>query len=214
MRTDRPIFAVDAGDLPFRSESFDYAVCSHTLEHVPDPAAAIAEMCRVAPRGYIEVPEVSMAKIHDFPTHLWWCSMEHGTLVFRAKEDRAFDPDIGRLMEDRELRSGMLRVANRNFDRCIIALEWEGEIAVRVEGEPNLALAEMPQQDSGSVGLPSQVARTMIQSASSALWARRRRTRPLTFGDLTDRTGFGDPAADVMPGIIRMPLSGDELGGF
>jgi ubiquinone/menaquinone biosynthesis C-methylase UbiE len=51
MRVDRPVFAVDAGRLPFRDGAFDFVVCSHTLEHVPDPESAISEMCRVAKRG-------------------------------------------------------------------------------------------------------------------------------------------------------------------
>ena len=213
MRTDRPIFAVDAGDLPFRTGAFDYAVCSHTLEHVPDPAAAIREMTRVAARGYIEVPDVSMAKIHDFPTHLWWCSLEGDTLVFRAKEGRSFDPDIARLMGDDAVRSGMLRVANRNFDRCIIALHWEGSVDVRVEGEPDLRLAEMPAQSAGSVGYASNVARTLIQRAAAEGWNRRRRNRPIVLGELVDGVEFGDPHDPLRPGILRPDLDGGDIGG-
>jgi SAM-dependent methyltransferase len=203
MRADRPIFAVDAGNLPFRTDSFDYAVCSHTLEHVPDPAAAISEMCRVARRGYIEVPDVSMAKIHDFPTHLWWCSLEDDTLVFRAKERRAFDGDIDRLMQEKAMREGVLRLANRNFDRCIIAIRWEGEVRVRVEGEPDLSLADMPAEDVGSVGIGSHIARTVMQRVASLGWTRRRRSRQLQFRDLLDGSEFGPPTDRISPGIFR-----------
>ncbi len=212
MRADRPVFAVDAGDLPFRTGSFDYAVCSHTLEHVPDPIAAIAEMCRVAKRGYVEVPDVSMAKIQDFPTHLWWCSLEGDTLVFRAKSRRAFDQDIDRLMSETSMREGILRLANRNFDRCIIALRWEGEISVRVEGEPVLSLAETPAEDLGSVGIGSEITRSVMQRVAARLWRHRRRSHPLQFRDLIDGADFGTPTDPIVPGIIRRVSDESSLG--
>ncbi len=42
--------------LPFRSGAFDIVVCSHVLEHFPDPAAMVAEVERVlAPGGFLVV---------------------------------------------------------------------------------------------------------------------------------------------------------------
>ena len=55
-RITRPLFAADAADMPFADGVFDYVVCSHVLEHVPDPAAVIGEITRVGRAGYIEVP--------------------------------------------------------------------------------------------------------------------------------------------------------------
>jgi ubiquinone/menaquinone biosynthesis C-methylase UbiE len=37
-----------ADRLPFASGAFDIVVCTEVLEHVPDPAAVVAELCRVA----------------------------------------------------------------------------------------------------------------------------------------------------------------------
>lgn len=60
---DLDMFGVDAQTditrLPFPDSSFDVLICSHVLEHVPDDAAAIAELCRILqPEGwaYIAVP--------------------------------------------------------------------------------------------------------------------------------------------------------------
>jgi SAM-dependent methyltransferase len=47
------------GRLPFRDGSFDLVVCTSVLEHVPDAAAAAAELVRVTRQGgrlWIEIP--------------------------------------------------------------------------------------------------------------------------------------------------------------
>lgn len=39
--------AADMTALPFTDSSFDFAICSHVLEHIEDDGAAIAELYRV-----------------------------------------------------------------------------------------------------------------------------------------------------------------------
>jgi SAM-dependent methyltransferase len=203
MRVDRPVFAVDAGRLPFRDGVFDFVVCSHTLEHVPDPESAISEMCRVAKRGYIEVPEVGMAKIDDFPTHLWWCSREGDTLVFRAKKSRDFDPDIARVLSDESFRREVLRVANRHFERCIVTMQWTGTVEVVVEGVPDLRLAEKADRSYPSSSVVAGLLRTTSQSMAKGLWRSRRRRQPLTLSSILDGDEFGSPEALLEPRIYR-----------
>src|SRR4051812_44624451 len=78
-RVVQPLFDSDAADMPFADGAFDYAICSHVLEHVTDPVGVVRELTRVAKAGYIEVPEASSAKIIDFPSHLWWCRLDEST---------------------------------------------------------------------------------------------------------------------------------------
>jgi SAM-dependent methyltransferase len=50
----------DGAQVPFRDGSLDYVASSHLLEHLPDPAAAIVEWCRVVKPGgtiYMIVPD-------------------------------------------------------------------------------------------------------------------------------------------------------------
>ncbi len=41
---------------PFADDSFDFVVCSHTLEDVRDPVWVAGELARVGKAGYVEVP--------------------------------------------------------------------------------------------------------------------------------------------------------------
>jgi ubiquinone/menaquinone biosynthesis C-methylase UbiE len=43
----------DIHDLPYPDEAFDICTCSETIEHVPDPKKAVAELLRVAKKGVV-----------------------------------------------------------------------------------------------------------------------------------------------------------------
>ena len=137
-RVSRPLFDADAADMPFRDDAFDYAICSHVLEHVWDPAAVAAELSRVARAGYIEVPEAASAKIVDFPSHVWWCRLEDEsggpTLVLTAKEAPYFDPEINAYIERAGVRDDLDSVLNRHFEHRVIQYHWSGTVRLRVEG--------------------------------------------------------------------------------
>jgi len=133
-RITRPLFDADAADMPFADQVFDYVICSHVLEHVPDPGAVIEEMMRVAKAGYIEVPDMASAKIVDFPSHVWWCSLVDGTLVFTAKEHPYFDADIDRFLDDSGLRRPLADLLDSHLDHRVVELPWQGTVPYRVDG--------------------------------------------------------------------------------
>lgn len=135
-RVDRPLFDADAEDMPFADQVFDYVICSHVLEHVHHPDRVVAELTRVAKAGYIEVPEAASAKIVDFPSHLWWVTLEDGVLVFTAKSAPYFDPDIDRYLTASGLRQPLADLLDRNLEHRIIELPWRGSVRCRVVGSP------------------------------------------------------------------------------
>jgi len=135
-RVDRPLFDSDAADMPFADKAFDYAICSHVLEHVERPDLVIAELTRVAKAGYIEVPEAASAKIVDFPSHLWWVTDEDGVLVFTAKTTPYFDADIDRYLSDSGMRQTVADLLDKHLDHRVIELHWTGTVACRVVGAP------------------------------------------------------------------------------
>ncbi len=109
---------------PTRSSTI--AVCSHVLEHVERPDAVVAELARVAKAGYIEVPEAASAKIVDFPSHLWWVTLDDGVLVFTAKSHPYFDADIDRYLTESGMRQPLADLLDKHLDHRVIELAWTG----------------------------------------------------------------------------------------
>lgn len=80
---------------PFADKSFDFAVCSHTLEDVRDPIWVCSELNRVAKAGYIEVP--SRLEEQSFGVqgrwvgwshHRWLIEISDGGIEFVSKPHR------------------------------------------------------------------------------------------------------------------------------
>jgi SAM-dependent methyltransferase len=199
-RISRPLFNADAAAMPFADGAFDYTICSNLLEHVVDPGRVIRELVRVSRAGYIEVPEASSAKIVDFPSHIWWCRLDHGTepptLVLTAKETPEFDPEIADYLR----RSGVGRrveaALNSRFEHRVIMLQWSGTIPHRVEGTVPASLVEHAMAQPGHT---KDLQAAVIQVATDALTAgkrRRLRRRRLRYDDLVRpeyRIGDGAP---------------------
>ncbi len=61
-----------AAALPFADGAFDTVLCTQVLEHVPDPAAALAEMARVlAPGGRLILTAPQSWSLHEEPHDYW-----------------------------------------------------------------------------------------------------------------------------------------------
>lgn len=133
---DRPFVVADITKMPFRDHSFDYVICSHVLEHVLDPEAAIHEIERIGKKGYIELPFEGAAKVQDFITHRWYCRKDGETLVFTGKNNIAFDEAIDTFVTNPEIQAGIRAMGRDYFDAFSISLYWNGSIRRSVYGKP------------------------------------------------------------------------------
>src|SRR5262245_36404062 len=65
----RPDVAADVAALPFRDGAFDAIKVTEVLEHVPDPAAALAECRRVLrARGHVVISAPFLERLHGDPS--------------------------------------------------------------------------------------------------------------------------------------------------
>lgn len=70
LQTKKPVVYYNGRDFPFEDNEFDYIICSHVLEHVPEPKYMISEITRVAKKGYIEFPTIYYDYIWNIPEHI------------------------------------------------------------------------------------------------------------------------------------------------
>ncbi|MCD4773524.1 MAG: class I SAM-dependent methyltransferase [Bacteroidales bacterium] len=81
----------DGESLPFDDKSFDYVICCHVMEHVPDPAKFMNELIRVGKRGYIEVPSLTGEFLAPMESHKWVCLDINDKIVVVSKKEIGLD---------------------------------------------------------------------------------------------------------------------------
>jgi hypothetical protein len=128
------VIVADGERLPFASDAFAYAMAVHVLEHAEDPQRFAAELSRVAPAGFVQVPSRQSELVFGWPYHAWLIDLEDDELVFEPKGERIahFGEYFHRSYED----SPLLRLwwaAERS--RWHHSLEWSGAVRVRVLGD-------------------------------------------------------------------------------
>jgi ubiquinone/menaquinone biosynthesis C-methylase UbiE len=65
-------YVCDATSIPVEDGSFDVVLCTEVLEHVPDPVAVIAEICRVLrPGGVLWLTAPLGSGLHQTPYHFY-----------------------------------------------------------------------------------------------------------------------------------------------
>ena len=183
-RIDRPLFDADAADMPFADKVFDYVICSHVLEHVERPDAVVSELARVAKAGYIEVPEAASAKIVDFPSHLWWVTLDDGLLVFTAKSQPYFDADIDRYLTASGMRQPLADLLDKHLDHRVIELSWTDTIACRVVGSPPAELVAAAQVADAHHRGGETIAGRALTAAFSAPLRNIRHREPILYDDI------------------------------
>ena len=137
--------------LPLRDQEFDFVYCSHVMEHVDDPVAFAAELCRIAPRGVVVTPHAFKDAIFNFEdrTHCWWFfpPVAPGAPMRVMRADPAFlrslmdiraqeslmhvyrtDPQVSC---DHEVLNHWFKEHEVNLD---VIVPWEGKLRVEVIG--------------------------------------------------------------------------------
>ncbi|HSI11610.1 MAG TPA: methyltransferase domain-containing protein [Chthoniobacter sp.] len=131
-KTDQEVVLYDGGRFPFDDRSFDYVICSHVLEHVEDVPAFVAELCRVASRGYLEFPTVFYEYIYNFRVH-------RNLLGFADGELRWMDKSRLPFAEFLPVQTFFYNALCQGYDEIVVSLreyliqgfEWAAPLRVR-----------------------------------------------------------------------------------
>ncbi len=95
----------DVTDLPFEAETFDAAHCHAVLMHVPDTAAAVAEVLRVLKPGGILAARESIIASSFFEPHFG--TLQHAWQIFGAlTRGNGGHPDIGKRLARIVIQAG------------------------------------------------------------------------------------------------------------
>lgn len=87
LETEKDIVYYDGGRFPFKDNEFDYVICSHVLEHVPNADVFLSEIQRVAKKGYLEFPTIYYDYIYNFPEHILFAIEKKGIIYWMTKEE-------------------------------------------------------------------------------------------------------------------------------
>lgn len=167
----------DGENLPFKDHEFDYVICCHVLEHVPNPEKFLAEQFRVAKKGYIETPSLLGEYLIQKDSHKWILHEHNDVLYLVDKEKLSFNPryDTGNLLHDYLPKNSIgYKIIQRTHPNVeTIRIEWEHNFQYEVEptNPEILKYFKGPWQNSwGDSFFPPRSMGQEFLAATSALW--------------------------------------------
>jgi len=84
--SEKKIVYYKGKEFPFANNSFDYVICSHVLEHIPDVSFFLSEIFRIAKKGYFEYPLITYDYLYNFDVHLNFLKF-NGTKMYLLKKE-------------------------------------------------------------------------------------------------------------------------------
>lgn len=80
----KTVYFYDGVDFPFEDNEFDYVICSHVVEHVPNPIHFMNEIFRVGGGcGYLEYPLITYEYMYNFDVHLHFVKFDSANQSLR-----------------------------------------------------------------------------------------------------------------------------------
>ena len=93
LKTNKTIVYYSGLSFPFKSDEFDYVICSHVIEHVEEEEIPffLSELQRVAKRGYIEFPTAYYDYLYNFDVHKTFVYYDGDKINFSSKKNFNLD---------------------------------------------------------------------------------------------------------------------------
>lgn len=113
----------DAHDTPYEDNQFDFVICSHIAEHMPDMPKFLNEVSRIGKAGYIEVPSPFFENLTfgNMYEHCWWVEFDDGDnhLTYTTKMS---------LVKERLWPEELKRLEDYFRTQMVTQLYWEDDI--------------------------------------------------------------------------------------
>jgi len=121
----KPVVYYDGGKFPFNDKEFDYAICSHVVEHVANVEAFLSEMFRVAAKGYIEFPTAVYEYMNNYDEHVNFVKATPEGIVYMRKSDSqlAYFRKVQERLRDLA-EAGLLRIDKAARPLLFEGFEW------------------------------------------------------------------------------------------
>jgi SAM-dependent methyltransferase len=138
LQTEKEIVFYDGTKFPFTDKQFDYVICSHVLEHVPDVEYFLSEVFRVSRKGYFEYPLITYEYLFNFDVHFNFLKWDGKKLVYKKKSTT-------HLNEFRPVQHFFLETLQKEYDTYfkkiphffIEGFEWENSFPVSITNDMN-----------------------------------------------------------------------------
>jgi SAM-dependent methyltransferase len=171
LQTTKELVFYDGRTFPFKDKEFDYVICSHVLEHVPDVEGFLQEVFRVGHRGYFEYPTILYEYLYNFDVHLNFVRYAEGVLFYMPKSDaplNAFKPVQNYFFKT--LEQGHVPLIQAMPDHFIQGFEWNKPFsAVRTRDLHGLVDNTLVVPPFGQVPLHSYGARRLLKELIGSL---------------------------------------------
>ncbi|WKZ67339.1 MAG: methyltransferase domain-containing protein [Flavobacteriales bacterium] len=130
--TEKEVVYYDGSRFPFADGTFDYVICSHVVEHVPDVESFVGECFRVARRGYFEYPLCYYEYLYNFDVHLNLVKHTDGVLRYMKKSETAIDSfrPVQALLQE-SLTKGYIGTLNELLPWLMEGFQWEAPFPVQ-----------------------------------------------------------------------------------
>jgi uncharacterized protein YbaR (Trm112 family) len=132
MVRDRPVVVADVTALPFATKSFDFVICQHVLEHVPEVERALVELSRIGKRGYIETPSRLWETLMGREYHLWLVERVADRLIFSRKVAALDKELVGSFVRLSTKSRAWNRTILENFDTFYSTMKWNDRIPYEI----------------------------------------------------------------------------------
>ncbi|MFH0798558.1 MAG: methyltransferase domain-containing protein [Pseudomonadota bacterium] len=153
---DRPLAIGYVERMPFKSQSFDFIIASHVLEHSPDPVNFLGELMRVGKSGYIETPDGFFERLNPFTYHRLEVTDIDGKLRIFNKPSWRHDSEVVTGYERKMKDAAFLGFLSKHPGPFYTRFYWRNSIPYWIVNPGVDVSWPLPERSYSKIGSPQE----------------------------------------------------------